>query len=53
MAEKNKFVLRKVIRKIGDSLGLIFNREERTAYKFKKDDVMEISISRIIGGKKK
>jgi len=36
--------MKKIIRKIGNSLGIIFNAEEQKVYNLKKDKVITIEI---------
>ncbi len=36
--------MRKIIRKIGDSVGIIFNKEEQRIYNLRKDRIVDISI---------
>lgn len=37
---------RKFIRKIGDSIGIIINKEERQIYDIKQGDVVTVSIKK-------
>jgi len=39
--------MKKIIRRIGDSSGIIFNREERNIYDFNINDVIEVVIKKI------
>lgn len=37
-------MMKKIIHKIGDSTGIIFNREERKIYNLQKDKIVEVII---------
>ena len=39
--------MKKIIRKVGDSLGIIFNKEERNIYKLEKGKVLEVSFREV------
>ena len=39
--------MRKILRKIGDSTGVIFNKEERLIHDLKKDDIVEIIVNKV------
>lgn len=41
----------KIISKIGNSLGIILNKEEQNIFKIKKGDLVEITIKKIRGKK--
>ena len=41
--------MKKIIHKIGDSTGIIFNKEERKIYNLNKDKVVDIIINIIDG----
>lgn len=41
--------MRKIIHKIGDSLGVIFNKEEQSIYNLYKGSTVEINIRKIGG----
>jgi antitoxin component of MazEF toxin-antitoxin module len=44
--------MRKTIKKIGNSLGIIFNKEECKIYNFKKDDIIELDDTILIKERK-
>ena len=37
--------MKKTIKQVGSSLGIIFNKEECKIYQLEKDDIMEIEIA--------
>jgi len=39
--------MKKIVRKIGDSLGIIFNREERKIYDIRIDKILDLSLKDI------
>lgn len=45
--------MKKTIKKIGNSLGIIFNKEECKIYNFKKEDIIELDDTVIIQTSKK
>ncbi len=38
--------MKKIIRKVGTSLGIIFDKEEQKIYKLKKDEIIEFEIKK-------
>ena len=45
--------MKKIIKNVGNSLGIIFNKEEQKAYKIKKGKIFDINIKEDKGKKKK
>ena len=39
--------MRKEIKKIGSSIGIIFNKEEQKVYSLKSGDIIEITLDRL------
>lgn len=39
--------MKKIIKKIGNSLGLIFNKEEQELYDIEKEDYVDVEIYKI------
>jgi len=39
--------MKKIIKKIGDSIGLIFDREERTIFDLEVGDIIDIEIKKV------
>ena len=42
--------MKKIIKKIGDSIGLIFDREERTIFDLEVGDIIDIELVKIKEG---
>ena len=42
--------MKKIIKKIGDSIGLIFDREERTIFDLEVGDIIDIEIKKVKEG---
>ena len=38
--------MRKIIRKIGTSLGIIFNKEDQQAYRLKEKDIIDVELKK-------
>ena len=41
--------MRKIIKKIGTSLGIIFNKEDQQAYRLKEKDVIDVKLKKVRG----
>ena len=41
------FNMKKIIRRVGDSIGIIFNKEESKIYQLEKNQVIEIIIKEV------
>ncbi|MFC1590947.1 hypothetical protein ACFL43_00315 [Thermodesulfobacteriota bacterium] len=39
--------MRKIIKQIGNSLGIIFNKEDQEAYKLKEKDVIDVKLKKV------
>jgi len=42
--------MKKIIKKIGNSLGIIFNKEECKVYDLKKDKIVDFKLIQMKGG---
>ena len=45
--------MRKIVRRTGNSLCIIFNREDQEVYKLDEGDIIEVSIIKLKKAKKK
>ena len=41
------FNMKKIIRRVGDSIGVIFNKEESKIYNLEKNKIIEITIKEV------
>jgi len=41
--------MRKIIRKVGTSLGIIFNKEDQGVYRLKEKDVIDVKFKKVRG----
>lgn len=39
--------IKKIVKKVGDSIGIIFNKEEREVYNLNVDDIIEIDVIKV------
>lgn len=44
--KRGKTNMKKIIRNIGNSIGIIFNKEEKKIYQLQKGEVIEIEIKK-------
>ena len=41
--------MRKIIKRIGTSLGIIFNKEDQQAYRLKEKDIIDVKLKKVRG----
>ena len=41
--------MRKIIRKVGTSLGIIFNKEDQGVYRLKEKDIIDVKLKKVRG----